>query len=435
MSAPLSIRSFPRAILHIDGDAFFASCEQMQNPSLRGKPVVTGLERGIASSVSYEAKARGVSRAMSLQLIRRICPDIIVLPSDYELYSLMSIRMYDIVRRYTDAVEEYGIDECFAELTGLRRTLRMNYREMAERIKNDLDTELGVTFSVGLAPTKVLAKVASKWKKPSGLTIIPARDAHLYLEKLEVGKLWGIGSQTASYLAQKGVKTALDFALLREEWVEKNLSKPFRSIWYELRGDVVFKLETEKKTAYKSISKTKTFTPPSNEKNFVFAQLSKNVENACIKARRYKQASAEIYAFIKTNDFRYQGVAVKLARSTALPDMIINALRPPFEKIFNPKTLYRSTGVVLTELEPQLQQQDLFGEIEAISKQYRLYEYVDKISEKYGKHSVFLGSSFLAHKRGNHQDSRATAPERRYNLLKGETKRKRIAIPLIGDVR
>jgi hypothetical protein len=115
--------------------------------------------------------------------------------------------------------------------------------------------------------------------------------------------------------------------------------------------------------------------------------------------------------------------------------MIINALRPPFEKIFNPKTLYRSTGVVLTELEPQLQQQDLFGEIEAISKQYRLYEYVDKISEKYGKHSVFLGSSFLAHKRGNHQDSRATAPERRHNLLKGETKRKRIAIPLIGDVR
>ena len=104
--APLSIRSFPRAILHVDGDAFFALCEQMQNPSLRGKPVITGLERGIASSMSYEAKARGVTRAMSLRDIRRVCPDAIILPSDYELYSLMSMRMYDIVRRYPDAVEE-----------------------------------------------------------------------------------------------------------------------------------------------------------------------------------------------------------------------------------------------------------------------------------------------------------------------------------------
>ena len=240
--SPLSIRSFPRAILHIDGDAFFASCEQMQNPSLRGKPVITGLERGIASSVSYEAKARGVSRAMSLHLIRRLCPEIIILPSDYELYSLMSMRMYDIVRRYTEAIEEYSIDECFAELTGLRRSLRMSYPQMAEKIKNELDTELGVTFSVGLAPTKVLAKVASKWKKPSGLTIIPARDAHLYLAKLGVGKLWGIGTQTESYLAQKSIRTALDFAQTDEEWIEKHLTKPTRCIWYELRGDAVFPL-------------------------------------------------------------------------------------------------------------------------------------------------------------------------------------------------
>ncbi len=433
--SPLSIRSFPRAILHIDGDAFFASCEQMQNPSLRGKPVVTGLERGIASSMSYEAKAKGVSRAMSLHLIRRICPDVIILPSDYELYSLMSMRMYDIVRRYTEAIEEYSIDECFAELTGLRRTLRMTYPQMAEKIKHDLDLELGVSFSVGLAPTKVLAKVASKWKKPSGLTIIPAREAHLYLAKIGVGKLWGIGTQTEAFLAQKGIKTALDFARADEAWIEKYLSKPYRSIWYELRGDVVFPLETEKKTAYKSISKTKTFTPPSNDKEFVFAQLSKNVENACIKARRYKQATAEIFAFIKTNDFRYQGMEIKLARTTSLPHMIVYALREPFEKIFRPRTLYRSTGVVLTDLEPELNQPDLFGEVEATTKLYKVYEYIDKMSEKYGKHAVYLGSSFLAQTRGNHKDSRATLPERRHNLLKGETNRKRIAIPLIGEVK
>lgn len=433
--SPLSIRSFPRAILHIDGDAFFASCEQMQNPALRGKPVITGLERGIASSVSYEAKAQGISRAMSLRLIRRLCPDVIILPSDYELYSLMSMRMYDIVRRYTEAIEEYSIDECFAELTGLRRTLRMSYPQMAEAIKRDLDIELGVTFSAGLAPTKVLAKVASKWKKPSGLTIIPARDAHLYLAKMGVGKLWGIGHQTESYLAQKGIYTALDFAQTDELWIEEHLSKPFRSIWYELRGDSVFPLETEKKTAYKSISKTKTFTPPSRDREFVFAQLSKNVENACIKARRYKQATSEIFAFTKTNEFRYQSIALQLERTTSLPHLIVRALREPFEKIFRPHVLYRSTGVVLTSLEPELNQSDLFGEIEATTKLYKVYEYLDKMSDKYGKHSVFLGSSFLAHQRGNHQDSRATLPGRRHELLKGETKRKRISIPLIGEVK
>lgn len=431
---PLSIRSFPRAILHIDGDAFFASCEQMRNPLLRGKPVVTGIERGIASSVSYEAKARGVSRAMPLHLIRRLVPDVVMLPSDYELYSLMSMRMYDIVRRYTDAVEEYSIDECFAELTGLRRSLRMSYDEVARSIKRDLDAELGVSFSVGLAPTKVLAKVASKWKKPSGLTMIPARDAHLYLSRIGVGALWGIGHQTESYLAQYGIRTALEFACMDEAWIEKRLTKPHRSIWHELRGNSVFPLETAKKTAYKSISKTKTFTPPSRDKEFVFAQLSKNVENACIKARRYKQASADIFAFLKTNDFRYQSMVVQLLKPTSLPHMIIRALREPFEKTFSSRKLYRSTGVVFTDLEPELHQPDLFGEIEATMKLYKIYEYVDKMSDKYGKHTVFLGSSFLAHKQGNHQDSRAAIPKRRHDLLKGETIRKRIAIPMIGEV-
>src|SRR5215831_11278028 len=157
---PLTLQTFPRAIVHIDGDAFFAACEQSRRPKLQGRPVVTGKERGIASSMSYEAKARGVTRGMPLHDIRRLCPDCIIMPSDYETYSLFSVRMFDIVRRYTGDVEEYSIDECFADLTGLRRPLRMSYRQMVERIKSDLDTELGMTFSVGLAPTKVLAKVA-----------------------------------------------------------------------------------------------------------------------------------------------------------------------------------------------------------------------------------------------------------------------------------
>src|SRR4029453_1221950 len=157
---PLTLASFPRAIVHIDGDAFFASCEQSRRPKLQGRPVVT-------------AKARGVTRGMRISDIRKICPDAVILPSDYETYSLLSKRFFAIVRRYTPDVEEYSIDECFADLTGLRRPLRMSYLKIAERMKKALDAELGFTFSVGLAPNKVVAKIASKWKKPSGLTATP----------------------------------------------------------------------------------------------------------------------------------------------------------------------------------------------------------------------------------------------------------------------
>jgi DNA polymerase IV len=140
--APLSLHDFPRAILHIDGDAFFASCEQSRRPKLQGRPVVTGKERGIAASMSYEAKARGVTRGMRLAEIRKRCPEAVILPSDYETYSLLSKRFFAIVRRYTPEVEAYSIDECFCDLTGLRRPLRMSYLQIAERIKQDLDTAL-----------------------------------------------------------------------------------------------------------------------------------------------------------------------------------------------------------------------------------------------------------------------------------------------------
>src|ERR1700752_272990 len=131
--------------------------------------------------MSLEAKALGITRGMRLFEVKRICPDAIILPSDYETYSLYSKRLFAIVRRYTPDVEEYSIDECFCDLTGLRRPLRMSYIQIANRIKEDLDTELGFTFSVGLAPNKVVAKIASKWEKPSGLTAIPGRELHRFL--------------------------------------------------------------------------------------------------------------------------------------------------------------------------------------------------------------------------------------------------------------
>jgi DNA polymerase-4 len=433
---PLTLQSFPRAVLHIDGDAFFASCEQARDPQLQGKPVITGKERAIAASMSYEAKALGVTRGMRLFEIKKLCPNAIILPSDYETYSLLSQRLFAIVRRYTPDVEEYSIDECFADLTGLRRPLRMSYEEMAQQIKHELDIELGFTFSVGLAPNKVLAKIGSKWKKPSGLTVIPGRDIHLFLKEIPVGKVWGIGDNTAALLNKHGVRSALDFARKQELWVKKWLTKPFYEIWQELNGRCVLPLITEEKATYQSIQKVKTFTPPSSDRAFVFSQLSKNIENACIKARKYKLAAKGAFIFLKTQQFRFHGVDVRFSRATPFPHEIIRAIEPAFEHLFRPGEDYRATGVVLIKLEEDtMVQLDLFGETLRAEKFSRVYQAMDHMREKYGKHTVFLGSSFLAHKFGQHLGDRGDEPLRKTLLFKGETRRKHLGIPMfIGNV-
>ncbi len=433
---PLCIHSFPRAILHIDGDAFFAACEQSRNPALKGKPVVTGKERGIAASMSYEAKARGVKRGMRLSEIQKICPDAILLPSDYETYSLLSKRFYGIVRRYTPDVEEYGIDECFADITGLRRPLRMSYLQIAEKIKGDLDRALGFTFSVGLGPNKTIAKVGSKWKKPSGLTAIPGYLIHEFLKHTKTEAIWGIGPQTSAYLKKVGVHTALEFARKSEAWVKSKLSKPFVETWQELNGTFVFPLDTMGRTTYTSVQKVKTFTPPTNNRDFIFAQLSKNVENACIKLRRYNLAATQGAFFLKLQTFRSVGLEMKFSRPTSIPSEIIKVIDAHFDQVYQSHVLYRATGIALFDLEEdQVKQLDLFNHALKALEMKKLYESIDKINERYGKHSVFLGTSFLAHDHPQHEQARGDQPERKQLLLKGENKRQRIGIPMfLGKV-
>lgn len=427
--------NFPRAILHIDGDSFFASCEVAKNPALKGKCVITGLERGIASSMTYEAKARGVKRAMTISEIRKICPEAIFLPSDYETYGLYSKRMYDIVRRYTEEIEEYSIDECFADLTGLQRSNSLSYEKMAQNIKHELDTELGMTFSVGLSVNKVLSKVASKWKKPSGLTIISAQDIQKFLEKYPIEKIWGIGPQTSAYLNKFWIKTSLQFAMKNKEWVKEKLSKPFHEIHEELNGGFVYPLILGEKHDYASISKTKTFTPPSTDKEYVFSQLSKNIENACIKLRRHNLYTKEIAFFLKTQDFRYHGLELKLGEEVSVPQEILNAVREYFDKVFKKNTLYRATGITLMKLTHEKgTTMDLFGHSNDLAKISRIYEAIDFIDLKYGKHSVFLGSSFKAMTQNQYVGDRNTQSERRMQILKGENKRQRLGIPFLGKV-
>jgi len=253
----------------------------------------------------------------------------------------------------------------------------------------------------------------------------------VYLKALPIEKVWGIGPQTSAYLKKQGIVTALQFARTSERWVRQHLSKTFYEIWQELNGNCVLELATKEKTSYASVQKVKTFTPPSSDRNFVLAQLSKNIENACMKVRRYSLAARSVIIFLKTQDFRYVGTELKFVRRTALPNEIIQALTPAFDELFSPGTPYRATGVVLGKLEEDtVVQLDLFGGTLQTIKLKRLFAAVDHIRERSGKHTLFLGSSFLAHRAAQHAGERGDNPQRKTTLLKGETARRRLAIPM-----
>ena len=408
-----SLYSWPRAIVHIDGDAFFTSCEEAIHPELRGKALITGGERGVA-----------------LHEARKICPKLIVLPSDYETYSLFSRRMFSIMRRFTPDLEEYSIDEAFADITGMRRALRSSYENIIFNMKKEIEKELGITVSLGLSITKVLAKVASKHQKPSGVTIIKGRDIAGYLCHLPVEKIWGIGNATTNYLAKMGIRYALEFAQLPEKKVREKFTNPGVEIWQELRGESVYSVITEEKSSYASISKTKTFAPPTSNAEYLFAHLMRNMESACIKARRYSLASNKIAVFLKKNDFSIAGSEAKLSRPCAFPLEFSSIIHDLFDSCYCTKDIYRATGVVLLDLEPDTSiQYSLFDNPLQAEKIRDLYNVADELGRKFGKHTLHLGSSHLIDKLGRGRRGNPTIREQ--PQLKGETRRRHLGLPLL----
>lgn len=200
---PFTIAHFPSAIVHIDADAFFTSVEQVIHPFLKGKVVVTGKERNIISCANYEAKALGIRRGLSLFEAKKICPQLIILPSDYETYSIFSRRMFSIMRRYTPRVEEYSIDEGFADISGLRRVFRMSYEQIVRKMQEEIESELDITVSGGLSLSKSLAKLCSRFRKPDGFTAVCGRHIHILLRRTPLDKVWGIGPNTVSALTYR----------------------------------------------------------------------------------------------------------------------------------------------------------------------------------------------------------------------------------------
>lgn len=421
--------SFPSAIVHFDADAFFASVEQAIDPALKGRPVVTGKERGIIACASYEAKALGVKRGVSLWDARKICPQLVVLPSDYETYSIYSRRMFDIARRFTPIVEEYSIDEGFADIGGLRRVFHASYEDIAKQMQAAIQKELNITVSVGLSLTKSLAKLASDFRKPAGFTAVAGMHLHLFLARIPLKDVWGFGPNTVQLLQKHGLQTALDFVLKPEDWAKKILGKPGHEIWKELRGQAVWPVSTEEKTDYATISKCKTFSEPSADRDFIYAKLVRNIESAFIKVRRHKLRAREITVALRKDDYHQEGLKAALNRATSSTQEVLPLAQDLFNRLFNPEWTYRSTMAVLGKLEEDhLEQFDLFEDRLRIEKLHKASEIIDEVNGMFGKHKLHSGTGlFLKTPRpANERDAR---PWRKTDLLAGETGRRRLALP------
>lgn len=434
MSGPILIRTWPRAIAHIDADAFFASVEQAINPKLKGKPVITGAERGIVAAASYEAKAKGVKRGVPLYEVKRICPDCIFVPSDYETYSIFSKRMFSIMRRFSPTVEEYSIDEGFIDLTGLRRLHRCGYKDIAKKIQKTIESELDITVSVGISLSKSLAKLCSKFRKPHGLTAVGGRHIHHLLKRIPLEGVWGFGPNSVALLEKHGLKTALDFIERPKSFASKLLGKVGREIWAELRGEYIHRVSAEERPKQVSISKAKTFTPPSSSKKYVWARALRNLESACIKARRHGLAASRIVLFLRSQSYDTSGSDVKLDRPTSSTNELVPYLKELFDMLYKPRTLYRATSVVLAELtDAKFMQFDLFSDPNQAIANERAFEAVDEAAKYFGKHAVFLAD--CAELGSQHSGDRGKESSRKKDPLKGETSRQHIGVPLLGKAK
>jgi DNA polymerase-4/DNA polymerase V len=423
-------KNYPRAILHMDGDSFFASVEQALDWRLRGKPVVTGGERGCATAMSYEAKKAGVRRSMHMREVKKICPEVIIVPGNYTAYSIYARRMYNIVRSFAPHIEEYSIDECFADITGLMDRYGKTYEEIGQMIKAQLQQDLGITFGVGLAPNKTLAKVASSRNKPNGFTALPKDRIPEFLKDLPMGAVWGVGFSTSMQLERMGIRTALDFAEKDRSWLkEKKVSLPYQKIWAELNGGFARNLGEDGDERIGSILKSLTFKP-TRDRAFIPSQVSSNLEAACAKARRHNVKARFCRFYLKTQDFTYAGLTLDLTVPLSDPREFLRAIEARFDDIHDPGELYRATGIGLYDLtRGDSVTPDIFGESERVDGEAPLIDAIDRMNHKYGRNTVFLGESFGAATSG--EASRKTP---RLELPIHQRK-KTISIPHLGIAR
>lgn len=341
-----------RVIVHIDLNAFFARCEEIRDPSLENKPVAIGHDGrgGIVSTCSYKAREYGISSAMPMFKAKELCPNLIIKPVDFRFYGALSDQFRKFVRRYTKEVEIASIDECFADFTDVVKGIK-DVPGFFRELQNNLYKETKLKCSIGVAPTKFLAKMGSDYKKPMGLTIIRKSDIPNILYPLSIDKMFGIGKKTQPKLKAMGIYTIGDLAKKcqnNDPALKDELGKFYSVIkdWIEGRGDdkVISNPEDPK-----SIGNSTTLMEDTKNRELIantFKWLSKEVSQRAIKENKL---GPTIQIVVKESDFKVHNKSVTLDNPTNKEEVIFNTAMDLYDRNFSDLTV-RLLGVTLQNL-------------------------------------------------------------------------------------
>jgi DNA polymerase IV len=292
-----------RKIVHVDMDAFYASVEQRDDPSLRGRPVVVAWRgaRSVVCAASYEARRFGVRSAMPAVRAERLCPDAIFVPPDFSRYKAVSERVREIFSRHTDLIEPLSLDEAYLDVT-TRKTDLPSATDTAEAIRRAIREELHLTASAGVAPNKFLAKIASDHRKPDGLFVIRPHDVEAFLAPLPVGRLPGVGSVTGKKLESLGISTVSDLRALDARSLEAHFGR-----WGARLHELSLGIDESPVCAERlstQVSSEDTF-----ESDLPMSELGPHIERMAERAwkgyeREEGRAARTVVLKLKTSDFR-----------------------------------------------------------------------------------------------------------------------------------
>ncbi|MHC4923444.1 MAG: DNA polymerase IV [Planctomycetota bacterium] len=379
-----------RRVMHVDMDAFYASVEQRDDPSLRGRPVLVGSDRnrGVVAAASYESREFGCRSAMPTAVALRLCPDAVVVRPRMQAYREASDRVFSILESASPLVEPLSIDEAFIEATGTERLLGPA-EHVARRLKDAITEATGLTGSVGVAPNKFLAKLASDLEKPDGLVVITPDDVDRVLLPLPVERIWGVGPRTAERLHGVGVRTVADL----RAWTLERLESTFGDVGLRFhrlaRGLDDRPLVTDGEA--KSLGHECTFEFDIEEPDDVREVLLRHAEDVARRLRRHRRRARGVTLKIRYGNFETITRSERIQPSTDLTapfrDAALRIWHRWVDSSFRP---VRLIGVTAYPLENAPAQEVLFPDPEE-RRQRRLDEAVDEIRERFGRDSLKRG--------------------------------------------
>lgn len=372
-----------RTILHVDMDAFYAAIEQLDNPALKGKPVIVGGGvRGVVSTASYEARAFGIHSAMPIFQAKRLCPQGVFLPVRMKRYQEVSARIMAFLNMVSPVMEQLSVDEAYLDLTGTERLLG-DPIDLAKRIKEWVLHETGLTCSIGIAPNKFLAKIASDWDKPDGLTVIEENQVEGFLNGLPVGKLPGVGQGAVKILQSLGITQTGAISKLPEAILTRKFGKFGRRLLELSRGIDPSLVVPESQP--KSISSEDTLDQDTDDLKILKKYVMAQAQTVGRRLRRHGFKGRTVTLKLKYSDFRLISRSHTIDSSTDSTKIIADTALELLENEERPSKV-RLIGVGVSSFEKGIQQLALFeGSPHQDEKQTRLDRAMDEVSEKFGE--------------------------------------------------